>query len=226
MASRIRSLGGWSLALAASALLNICLFALMPGLIQGVPDLNKSLEDYKQIQVIRVKREDPPPVKKKTPPKNEAVRPRTAARSKTPPPKQRPMNLKPRLAFKINTRLPATPMDLNLPAIENFSMGGPVLKDLYDINELDSPLTPLVKIPPLYPMRAKRRMIEGFVTIEFRVTKSGRVEQVKILKSEPKGMFEKSVMDCVSRWKFKPGTVEGIPVAARAHTTIRFELEE
>jgi protein TonB len=32
-------------------------------------------------------------------------------------------------------------------------------------------------------------------------------------------------MRCVSGWRFKPGTVEGMPVKAWAETTIRFKLE-
>ncbi len=92
--------------------------------------------------------------------------------------------------------------------------------------ELDSPLVPLVKIPPVYPLRAIRRGIEGVVDVEFIITKKGRIEQPKIIKALPEKIFDQSVLNCVSRWKFKPGTVEGIPVNTRASTTIRFKLEK
>ena len=116
-------------------------------------------------------------------------------------------------------------MDLVMPGLEHFSMDAPILKAHYAMGELDSPLTPLVKIPPIYPMLATRRGIEGYVTVEFLVTKKGLVQQIRILDSRPEHVFDKSVTNCVSQWKFKPGTIEGIPVATLAQTTIRFKLE-
>ncbi|MCG8684928.1 MAG: energy transducer TonB [Desulfobacterales bacterium] len=82
------------------------------------------------------------------------------------------------------------------------------------------------KHPPLYPMRAKSRGIQGFVSVEFRISKKGFVENIRITESKPGGVFDKSVLACVSQWQFKPGTVEGVPVATLVTTTIRFELEQ
>ncbi len=115
-------------------------------------------------------------------------------------------------------------MDLVMPGLEHFSMA-PILKAHYTMGELDSPLTPLVKIPPIYPMLATRRGIEGYVTVEFLVNNKGLVRQIRILDSRPEHIFDKSVANCVSQWKFKPGTMEGIPVATLVQTTIRFRLE-
>jgi protein TonB len=117
-------------------------------------------------------------------------------------------------------------MDLVMPGLEHFSMDAPVLKAHYSMGELDSPLIPLVKIPPIYPIRASRRGIEGFVIVQFLVTKNGEVERIKIIEAHPKKIFDQNVIHCVSQWKFKPGTVEGIPVATLARTTIRFKLEK
>lgn len=116
-------------------------------------------------------------------------------------------------------------MDLVMPGLEHFSIA-PILKAHYTMGELDFPLTPLVKIPPIYPMLATRRGIEGYVTVSFLVTKKGLVQQIRIVDSRPKHVFDKSVTNCVSQWKFKPGTIEGIPVATLAQTTIRFKLEK
>ena len=221
---RLKSLGGWGLAVVASALLNFSLFALMPGLIQGIPDLDKPLEGHRQIQVIRVKKEEPPLVKKEQEPMKPPEKMET--RSQAMPQKTRSMDIRPRLAFEINPHLPAVSTDLNLPAIEEFSMDAPVVKGSYEIGELDAPLTTLVKIDPLYPIRAKRRKIEGFVTVEFLVTNTGQVEQIKIIEAEPQGVFEKNVIESVSKWRFKPGTVQGIPVVTRVLNTIRYKMEE
>ncbi len=224
----LRSFSGWAFALVGSVLLNVSLFGLMPGL-QRVPDLPGALEEISQVQVIRVKRTLTPPHKKK-PEKPKQVKPaktkviksfkqRSEIRSSLKP------ILKPQPAFQLNPKLPKASMELVMPGLEHFAMDSPLLKDHYTMGELDSPLTPLVKIPPIYPMLATRRGIEGLVTVEFLVNKKGLVQQVRILDSKPEHIFDKSVIACVSQWKFKPGTMEGIPVATLARTTIRFRLE-
>jgi protein TonB len=217
---------GWVFALVCSVLLNVSLFGLMPRLTQRVPDSPCALEEISQVQVIRIKRTAPPP--KKKPEKPRQVKP---AKTKVHP-KSRDIKsslkpiLKPQLAFQLNPKLPSAPMDLVMPGLEHFSMDFPILKAHYTMGELDSPLTPLVKIPPIYPMVATRRGIEGYVTVEFLVTKKGLVQQIRIVDSRPEHVFDKSVTNCVSQWKFKPGTIEGIPVATLAQTTIRFKLEK
>ena len=218
---------GWMLAIGFSAALNLTLFGLMPGLIHMIPQDQQDLEDIKAIQVIRVKHRETPPRKKelkKPKPKKEPIRRKTVTPTRTV--QQKSMQLKPRLPFQLNPKLPVTANSLIMPPMENFSLTAPALKGLYEMGELDSPLTPLAKIPPIYPMRAMRRSIEGWVKIRFLVNTKGLVEQLKVLEAKPEGIFEKSVVNCVSQWKFKPGTVEGVAVNTMAETTIRFELEK
>ena len=218
---------GWGFAIALSALLNMTLFGLMPGLIQMIPQDQDKLEEIKAIQVIRIKRQEIPPRKKelkKPKPKQEPKPLKTTTPTRVV--RQKKLQLKPRLPFQLNPKLPATSTHLAMPAMEHFSMEAPTLKGLYEMGELDSPLTPLAKVPPIYPMRAMRRGIEGWVKIRFLVNDQGRVEQPKVIESDPEGIFEKSVINCVFQWRFKPGTVEGQPVTTLAETTIRFELEK
>lgn len=217
---------GWSLAIVLSVILNISLFGLMPGLIELVPKDQADLEELKTIQVIRIKHQETPP-RKKEPKKPEPIeKPRELKTTPTKIIQQKPMNLRPRLPFALNPRLPAAPGSLIMPPIEKFSLDGPTLKDLYKVNELDSPLTPITNIPPIYPMRAMRRGIEGWVKVRFLVNNEGQVMEPKVMDASPKSIFEESVINCVLKWKFKPGTVEGVPVNSMVETTIRFELEE
>lgn len=217
---------GWAIAIAGAIALNITLFGLMPGLIQRIPTAPDKLEAIKNIQVIRIKKKETPPRKKEVrqtskPKPVKQVRQKMVTRTH---PKK--VNFKPRLKFELNPKLPAAPMDLAMPPLENFSMQGPVLKDFYDLDELDSGLIPLVRIPAVYPHRAKRRGIEGHVTVEFTITSKGLVKDITIIDAKPGTIFNKPTIASVSQWKFKPPTAEGIPVATRAQSTIRFQLED
>ncbi|MCP3923453.1 MAG: energy transducer TonB, partial [Desulfobacterales bacterium] len=54
--------------------------------------------------------------------------------------------------------------------------------------------------------------IEGEVVLKFVVTSKGDVSDIKVVKSTPKGVFEKSAIRCVSAWKFSPGELSGSSV--------------
>jgi protein TonB len=99
------------------------------------------------------------------------------------------------------------------------------LGDLFAAGDLDAPLTVVSRIPPVYPLHAKHRGIEGWVRVRFVVREDGRVTDITIQESQPAGIFNENVLRCVAEWRFKPGTVEGTPVKAWAETTIRFQLE-
>ncbi|MBU1194370.1 MAG: TonB family protein [Proteobacteria bacterium] len=219
-----RSLWGWAVAVAGSIALNLTLFGLMPGLIQRVPNTPDKLDELSHIQVVRVKRPETP-LQKKEPKKNVPPEPVKQVKHTPVNPMVQKTIAKPYLKFELNPKLPTAPTDLVMPPLENFSLDAPVLKAVYDIAELDTGLMALVKIPPIYPIQAKRRGIEGFVDVEFIVTAAGIVQDIKITAARPKTIFNSAVIACVSRWKFKPPTVEGIPVATRAATTIKFKLE-
>jgi protein TonB len=129
------------------------------------------------------------------------------------------------MPFEINPRLPRGPNTLELPPMETGPQMPAGSANVFAEGDLDAPLTVLVRIPPVYPLRARRLGIEGRVRVSFLVETSGNVDQIKILEAEPAGVFESSVRQCVSRWRFKPGTIEGVPVRARMETTIQFKLE-
>jgi len=217
---------GWMLAIVLSLVLNIFLFGIMPGLIQRVPGQPEILEDVRAVQVVRVKRPEPPPRKRKPakPPKprQEASPMSPLARLSAP----KPAPVRPRLPFELNPDLPRFSDSLEMPDLSHFSMKITAPKGLYLSSELDAPLTALAKVPPVYPLRAARLGLEGWVKIRFTVTRDGLVEHVEILEADPEGVFENAVVNCVSQWRFRPGTVDGVAVAAQAQTIIRFKLEK
>lgn len=211
----------WVVSGLTAAGLNLAMYLLMPHLIDPAPSRPSVAMLVPQVNVIRIKRPEPsePSVKRRD------VKPPDPPKTKNTHAPQRPVQVKLTLPFEINPRLPGGPGTLNLPPLESAPIISANLSDVFSAGQLDAPLTTLVRIPPLYPMRARKRGIEGWVKVAFIVDEQGHVRDVSILKAEPPGLFEQSVKSCVAGWRFKPGTVEGIPVRTKAETTIRYTLE-
>ena len=127
------------------------------------------------------------------------------------------------LNLKVNLRTKKVPVPgvAALPA---------VLKDpgipqgRFGMNEVDQKPIGIGTLKPQYPYRAKRRGIEGYVTVQFLVDRKGEVHELTILTAQPKGVFEKVVRRTVPKWKFKPGKKAGRPVDTWVEMTIRFQL--
>jgi protein TonB len=216
----------WGAAVLASMLLNIGLFALLPGLVDWSVQRPGDHDRVATVNFIRIKRPEMPPKKpEKMPPELEKTEPRKAAAKKTVIQKDVIRARVVPIPFELNPRLPPLPDSLPTPDIKMVSAPPVSLKSIYGIGELDKDLTPLATAPPVYPFRAKRMNIEGWVDVKFLVGENGSVETVEILGAQPSDIFEQSVVQCVSGWRFVPGTVEGVPVKVWVERKIRFVLE-
>lgn len=203
--------------------LNLAMFLFLPRISDpDLPEMNLG-KVIPHVSVIRMKRPETdvrqrPP----QPPEPPEVKPKQTPQ-KAP---ARPITKKLALPFEVNPRLPTGPGNLELPPWEGVPMvETSALQGTFTVGQLDGPLAALARIPPVYPLRARRRGIQGWVNVAFVVDQTGKVDEITILEAEPPGLFEKSVVQCIRSWRFKPGTVEGMPVRAKAETTIRFELE-
>lgn len=64
-----------------------------------------------------------------------------------------------------------------------------------------------------YPERALELNFSGFVDIIYDIDNSGMVENVRIIKSEPKYVFDRSVDSQVKKWRFmKGGAKKDVPL--------------
>lgn len=95
---------------------------------------------------------------------------------------------------------------------------------VFESYELDSPPEPVVKVPPVYPYKAREQGTEGVVQVKLLVRPDGSVGQVIVLAARPEGVFEDAVRQAVPRWKFEPGKVDGQAVAAWVVTALHFKL--
>ena len=67
------------------------------------------------------------------------------------------------------------------------------------------------KVAPIYPRRALTRGIEGYCIVEFSITSQGTTANLKAIDCSSE-LFARSSINAVSKFKFKPRTVNGIPV--------------
>lgn len=89
----------------------------------------------------------------------------------------------------------------------------------------DREAVPVVRVNPEYPASARRRGIEGFVTVRFTIGPSGRVTDATVIDSKPPGVFDRSVLKAIRRWRYDPKLVDGKPVARpNQRVTLKFEL--
>ena len=74
-------------------------------------------------------------------------------------------------------------------------------------------------VAPRYPRNASRRRISGLVHVGFDVNTDGSTSAIKVVSSEPSGVFDASAEEAVSQWQFAPQDR-----VIRANVTVRFEL--
>lgn len=91
----------------------------------------------------------------------------------------------------------------------------------------DGEYLPIVKVAPQYPRRALSRGIEGYVILEYTVTKLGTVKDPIIVEAKPQGIFDNAAIKSALRYKYKPRVIDGEPTEVPGvRTKITFELED
>lgn len=82
----------------------------------------------------------------------------------------------------------------------------------FSLTPSDGEYLPIVKVQPVYPRRALSRNIEGYVIVEFTVTRAGTVRDVRVVESDPRGIFEKAAIKAAEKFKYKPRVLDGEPI--------------
>ncbi|MFC5695058.1 TonB family protein [Pseudomonas sp. GCM10022186] len=78
--------------------------------------------------------------------------------------------------------------------------------------------------PPIYPAQARRRNQQGLVLVEVRLDADGQLRELRLLRSSGVESLDRSAMDAVANWRFRPETRNGLPVPSRVHIPIEFAL--
>ena len=83
--------------------------------------------------------------------------------------------------------------------------------------------TLIYKAEPEYTEEARQAHLQGTVLISAKITPDGRATELKVLRSLGMGLDEKA-LECVAKWRFKPGFKNGQPVPVVAQIEVNFRL--
>ena len=90
------------------------------------------------------------------------------------------------------------------------------------------PASQLVRVryvEPQYPPVASQLGRSGTVDLEFTVRADGSVSDVNVTQADPRGMFEASAVQAVSKWRYRPLERDGHPIDQRVRVRLRFALK-
>jgi protein TonB len=93
-----------------------------------------------------------------------------------------------------------------------------------NVQALASQLKKVRNVPPDYPDAALSGKLSGVVTVEFTVGTNGEPRDVRVTDASPPGVFDKSAITAVKRWRYNPVMVNGTAVEIPVRTAIHFEL--
>ena len=82
----------------------------------------------------------------------------------------------------------------------------------------------IYKTLPGYTEEARKNRVEGIVLLEVVVRANGSVDNAKVVRGLGFGLDESALREVVTKWKFKPGTLEGRPVDVQALIEVSFRL--
>lgn len=95
----------------------------------------------------------------------------------------------------------------------------------FTLGQVDQAPRILSRKNPRYPVLARRRKLTGKVTVKFLVDRYGKVRKPKIIEAHPRGVFEQSVLESITKWSFKPAIYRGNKVATWVVLPIQFRLK-
>jgi len=208
----------YTLSLLAGMMIALALFWFMQYLISNHQQGLKKTDSLHMTEFVRLKQETKIQTKKRT----IADKPKPPKRPK--PPKMPVVKARISKAIAPNIDMP----QLDIP-LQNTTFSGSVLAGVaVDGNAVgtgvNTHVIPLLRIPPVYPMRAANRHIQGWVKIEFTITKEGRVKEPVVVAAEPSSIFNRAALKAIRRWKFKPKIIAGEAYEQRAVQTLEFKL--
>jgi periplasmic protein TonB len=85
---------------------------------------------------------------------------------------------------------------------------------------LDPGPRPLEDIEPDYPDTVRLR--EGTVVLRLLIGNTGHVDDVAVVRSDPRGVFDQAALDAFGKARFAPGLLAGTPVKSQITVEVEF----
>jgi len=130
---------------------------------------------------------------------------------------------------EVPPEMPAPEMTSNFDNAMAVSVSAPTIQANLNIGGVgfgvsDGEYLPIVKVAPVYPARALSRGLEGYVIVEFTVTRSGTTRDAFVVESTST-MFERAAVEAALKFKYKPRVIDGEPVEVPGvRNKITFEI--
>lgn len=213
----------FSISAFAAVFISLALFWLMQFMISNNQHELKDTKNIQMTEFIRLIRNT----------QQETLK--NKAEDTPPPPEKRPspppMSVHQVQVAHVNSPTMAIP-SLNIP-LQSKGFSGAVINkgqaslgNIAVTGKISTNLIPLVRIPPRYPMRAANRRIEGWVKVEFTITKEGTVKDPTVVASQPNNVFNRAAIKAIRRWKFKAKVINNEAFEQRAVQTLQFKLSK
>ncbi|NRA63516.1 MAG: energy transducer TonB [Pseudobacteriovorax sp.] len=202
------------LALGAGGAVTLLLFLFMSQLIEQGKKKPSDIDTGQMVEFIRVKRDQDTKTRSRQLPKK--------------PPPQKPPPAKPKLQVADTDQPQQDDLQMQAPAIANGLKGGigPYLGRGGGGGTSDASRIPIVRINPVMPRKAAMRGIEGFVQVQFTITKTGSTKDVKVIKAKPPRVFDRAAKKAILKWKYRPEVVDGQPIEVQEVVQLDFKLED
>lgn len=152
-----------------------------------------------------------------------------------PPPPEVPQPPQPETPKLSHTPMQVSSTQLETPNIDmNFNVSGlavlvpvAVSTPTQPVSNANKQLMPLSRVEAVYPAKAKKRRIEGYVIVKFDIDEQGRTKNIEVLEAQPARFFERSAMDAIKRWRYQPQIVDGQARVIIGYTTkIEFKMAQ
>ena len=222
----------WAGALLALGLHALIAFGLPKAIVTPAEFSMQTQSDSVEVELIEKQAEAAAPELPQPPPPTPVVVPETPPPAPipevreipmAPPPPAPPLEAKPAPPPPKPVKAPAPAQ----PAAATSKAANPVTPaGAAGASGATSRPSALYNPPPSYPNESKRANEEGAVLLSVQVNAAGRADSITVSKSSGFQRLDRAASEAVRRWKFKPATRNGEPIATIVDVPIVFRLKQ
>lgn len=96
----------------------------------------------------------------------------------------------------------------------------------YGPSEVEEQIIPIKVNKPVYPYELQKKKISGYVRMKLFINELGKIDEIKIISSEPQGVFDKIARNAFMTGKYDPPIKNGQKVKGWIQVLMGFEAGE